>query len=121
MRREFPKSVKVASIKANTRDNVVYCEGCGLPTKRFHFDHRNPDGLTGQPTLENCQLLCEPCHAEKTKQDVADIAKAKRREAAHLGVRPAPKLKGPGFHKVQPQRRASKPLAKWYGYKGQTI
>ena len=112
MRREFPKAIKVASIKANTRDNVTYCEGCGLPTKRFHFDHKNPDGLTGQPTLENCALLCLPCHDEKTKQDVADIAKAKRREAAHLGVRPAPKLKGPKFHRAAPQRTASRPLNK---------
>ena len=105
-RKEFPKSVKVASIKANTRDSVVYCEGCGLPARRFHFDHRNPDGLTGQPTLDNCQLLCEPCHSDKTKQDVADIAKAKRREAKHLGVR---------MRRAPPQNRATKPLNKWYG------
>lgn len=108
MRKEFPKSVKVASIKANTRDNVTYCEECGLPTKRFHFDHKNPDGLTGQPTLENCQLLCEPCHAEKTKQDVANIARAKRREAKHLGV----KIKSHGFHRPPKQNRASTPLTK---------
>ena len=111
-RKEFPKSVKVASIKANTRDGVTYCEACGLPAKRFHFDHKNPDGLTGQPTLENCALLCEPCHAEKTKKDVADIARAKRREAKHLGARPAPKLSGQGFRKSEPQRRATRPLTK---------
>ena len=115
-RQEFPKSVKVASIKANTRDGVIYCEACGLPTRRFAFDHRNPDGLTGKPTLDNCQLLCEPCHAEKTKQDVANIAKAKRREASHLGVKSEPKLRGAGFRKALPQNRASKPLEKWRGY-----
>lgn len=117
MRREFPKAIKVASIKANTRDNVTYCEGCGLPAKRFHFDHRNPDGLTGQPTLENCQLLCEPCHAEKTKQDVANIAKAKRREASHLGVRSTPKLQSAGFQRTAPQRRASRKLDKWAAWR----
>lgn len=117
MRREFPKAIKVASIKANTRDNVTYCEGCGLPAKRFHFDHKNPDGLTGQPTLENCQLLCEPCHAEKTKQDVANIAKAKRREASHLGVRSAPKMQGPRFKPAEPQRRASRKLEKWAAWR----
>ena len=121
-RREFSKAVKVQTIKRATgADGNQYCEECHALAKRFQIDHVNPDGLTGEPTLENARLLCEPCHREKTKQDVADIAKAKRREAAHLGVRPAPKLKGPGFHKVQPQRRASKPVNKWYGYKGQTI
>jgi 5-methylcytosine-specific restriction endonuclease McrA len=103
-RKEFPKSVKVAAIKRATRDSVTYCEGCNLPTKVWHYDHVNPDGLTGEPTIENCELLCLPCHAEKTKQDVGQIAKAKRREAKALGVRKTPK--------AEPQQKATKPLAK---------
>jgi 5-methylcytosine-specific restriction enzyme A len=111
-RREFPKAVKVQATKRATREGVTYCEGCGLPAKRWHYDHDNPDGLTGQPMLENCKLLCLPCHAEKTKQDVASIAKAKRREARALGVRKAPTLKSQGFSKAPEQRRASKPMTK---------
>ena len=111
-RKEFSKAVKVAATKRATRDGVTYCEGCGLPAKRWHYDHDNPDGLTGEPTLENCKLLCLPCHEEKTRQDVAAIAKAKRREARNLGIRKAPTLRGHGFPKAPEQRRASKPLAK---------
>jgi 5-methylcytosine-specific restriction endonuclease McrA len=111
-RKEFSKAVKVAATKRATRDGVTYCEGCGLPAKRWHYDHDNPDGLTGQPTLENCKLLCLPCHEAKTKQDVASIAKAKRREARNLGIRKAPTLKGQGFAKAPEQRRASKPMMK---------
>ena len=103
-RREFSKSVKVAAIKRATRDGVTYCEMCGAIAKRFEVDHANPDGLTGEPTLENAVIACLPCHAEKTKQDVAHIAKAKRREAKALGVRKTPK--------AERQQKASRPLAK---------
>lgn len=84
-RREFPKKVQ--------RDAFVRaagnCEGCGarLTLGKFAYDHVNPDGLTGEPTLENCQVLCDPCHKAKTRKDVADIARAKRREDAHRGIK----------------------------------
>ncbi len=111
-RREFPRTVKVAVVKRATRNSILYCEKCELPAKKWQIDHINPDGITGEPVITNAMLLCEPCHAEKTKHDVANIAKAKRREAAHLGVRPAPKLKGPKFHRAAPQRTASRPLTR---------
>lgn len=111
-RKEFSKSVKVQATKRATRDGVTYCEGCGLPAKKWHYDHDNPDGLTGEPTLANCKLLCIPCHGVKTKQDVAKIARAKRREAVALGVRKEPTLKSAGFALAPKQLRASKPLSK---------
>jgi 5-methylcytosine-specific restriction endonuclease McrA len=111
-RREFPKSVKVATIKRATRNGVTYCEECGALAKSWEIDHANPDGLTGEPTLENAVLLCTPCHKEKTRGDVTKIAKAKRREANHLGIRKQPTLKSPGFTPAPPQGRATKPLAK---------
>jgi 5-methylcytosine-specific restriction enzyme A len=84
-RKEFSTSVKVAAWK---RCGGL-CEECGdlLKPGRFQYDHDNPDGLTGEPTLDNCVVRCTPCHSEKTKQDVANIAKAKRREAKALGIR----------------------------------
>ncbi len=98
-RKEFPRSVKVACIKRATKGGQVICEACGSLAKKFAIDHINADGLTGEPTLANAQLLCDPCHAEKTKTDVASIAKAKRREAARLGVKRAAKqpIQSPGF------------------------
>lgn len=106
-RREFPRAVKVEIIKRTTRDSVVYCESCGLPTKRFDIDHKKADGLeidkTRKLTADDGELLCsgsrETCHGRKTaEQDVPAIAKAKRREAAHVGAtRPAGRIKSPGF------------------------
>lgn len=88
MRREFSKSVKRdAFLRANG-----YCEGegCGarLTVGKFAYDHRIPDGLGGEPTLENCQVLCAACHKEKTgKRDVSTIAKAKRIKDREIGIR----------------------------------
>jgi 5-methylcytosine-specific restriction endonuclease McrA len=108
-RREFPRAVRVAVIKRATRDGVLICEECGGLAKKPEIDHRNPDGLTGEPTLANAVLLCRPCHVEKTKADVANIAKAKRREAAHIGAKAtaAKAIQSAGFPKAPPQRKAS--------------
>jgi hypothetical protein len=90
-RREFTKTIKVAIIKRATRDGVVYCEKCGLPSKKFNIDHTRPDGLevdkSKKLTAEEGQLLCVACHKEKTVVDKANIAKAKRREEKSLGIK----------------------------------
>lgn len=77
-------------------------------TGKFEIDHIRADGLLGEPTIENARLLCSPCHAEKTKTDVAAIAKAKRREALHLGVRKKPSFVSRGFAKYE--KPAKEPL-----------
>lgn len=94
-RREFDRKTKVAIIRRATRDGVVYCEECGLPTSRFHIDHTDPDALqidkSRKLTADDGKLLCagsrETCHGRKTaERDIPNIAEAKRREAADLGA-----------------------------------
>ena len=59
-----------------------------LTVGKFAYDHIIAEGLTGgKPTLENCAVLCLPCHTAKTRRDVSYIAKAKRVEKKHLGIR----------------------------------
>jgi hypothetical protein len=70
------------------RNGEVYCEECGTMTKgKWEIDHIRADGLLGEPTIENAMLLCRGCHVEKTASDVAQISKAKRSEAAALGIK----------------------------------
>jgi 5-methylcytosine-specific restriction enzyme A len=116
-RQEFPKSVQVEIIKRATAPNgVVHCECCRLPTKRFHLDHITADALKRDKrrlTAKDGQLLCagarETCHGKKTaEQDIPAIAKAKRREAAHLGAKPAPKRKLQSRNDLRTDRKAPK-------------
>lgn len=110
MRREFTKATKVLVIKRATKDGVVYCELCGLPAKKIEIDHVIPDALHTEDKksndVSNARLLCQPCHKTKTKNDVAEIARAKRREAKHIGVRNRPTLKSRGFQKVEKENKS---------------
>ena len=113
-RREFPTKVRAAVIKRSTKKNgQVYCEGCGKPCKKFRVDHRRADGLLGEPTLENAQLLGPCCYEAKDKTDTKAIAKAKRREARHIGAKmPAKKqIASPGFRKTEKHKAVHVELA----------
>jgi 5-methylcytosine-specific restriction protein A len=74
MRREFTAKTKKAALKRANGE----CEKCrqSLVSGRFHFDHDTPDGLSGKPSIENCKVLCLPCHRVKTKADKAIMTKA---------------------------------------------
>lgn len=95
MRREFPKPVRRAALNRSGG----LCEGIGTLygladglrcnvnlAYGVHFDHVNPDGNGGEPTLENCAAVCPECHAHKTKHDVARIAKMKRQRDRNQGI-----------------------------------
>jgi 5-methylcytosine-specific restriction protein A len=93
MRREFSNYVKAqAAIRANGK-----CEQCTarLLTGGYHYDHITADALGGEPTIDNCQVLCKACHGLKTtKADVPNIARAKRRERKHQGIKPKSRFPG---------------------------
>ena len=113
-RTEFSKKVRRdAFLRA-----AGHCEaaGCGakLTVGKMTYDHRVPDSMGGEATLENCQVLCSACDKAKTAQDAADRAKAQRREDAHHGIRLAPHrpIQSGPTPKRPPQCRASSPLTK---------
>jgi 5-methylcytosine-specific restriction endonuclease McrA len=112
MRREFSRAVKLAAWqRCGGR-----CESCTrkLFTGDIHYDHRNPDALTGEPTLDNCAVLCRACHSAKTRIDVARIAKAKRREAAHIGAKPKGRpMPGSRAHPSGLRKRMSGDIERW--------
>lgn len=97
MRREFPSKVRVAAFERAGG----HCEQCTVKIVggQARYDHRVPDAIGGEPTLDNCQCLCRTCHDLKThKTDVPTIAKSKRTHAKHINARD----KRGGFRKPPP-------------------
>lgn len=60
-------------------------------------EHVRPLGLGGADNDANCGPAHERCRREKDKDDVAAIARAKRRKAKHIGAK-----KPGGFRKPPP-------------------
>lgn len=84
-RREFPASVK----REAWRRCGGFCESCHADVRgrRVEYDHVIPDGTNGKPTLENCEVLCKPCHDVKTgKVDAPRISKTRRVENKVAGI-----------------------------------
>lgn len=74
------------------------CEKCSANLKvgESEYDHIVPYALTQDSTLENCQVLCIPCHrgvGAKTSDDIKAIAKTKRIWLKHHGIKSPPKFR----------------------------
>ncbi len=92
-RQEFSRKTRAtAFLRADGK-----CEQCTTPLRpgKFIYDHILPDWFGGEPTLENCQVICAACDGKKTPTDQASIAKTKRIRDKHTGAmkpkRPWPK------------------------------
>lgn len=100
-RQEFPKKIKLAAFQRS----LGSCEECHarLTPGKFEYDHIKEATFNGEPTLDNCRVVCTPCHTRKTSQRAAVIAKSNRQRAKHLGIkrkgRKIPGSKGSGFRR----------------------
>jgi 5-methylcytosine-specific restriction endonuclease McrA len=93
------------------------CQGRITAGEPWELDHVIALALGGDDEEHNLAPAHKKgCHAGKTaKEDVPAIAKAKRRQIAHLGAS-APKrpIQSRGFAKAPKQHGARKP-EKWFG------
>lgn len=123
-RTEFPLSVKKkAFARACKPDGEPKCEapGCGKVIRAGHlrYEHLQPDGLGGEPTIENCGIWCDVCADKKTfTEDNPRMQKADRVLKRTYDLVPAKRAKiaSRGFAKAAPQRKASSPVNKWSGF-----
>lgn len=79
------------------------CNGRIQAGEAWELEHTIPLAMGGADDPENLTPVHVKCHRAKTRGDVADIAKAKRREARHRGFwkakRPMPGSKASGLRK----------------------
>lgn len=93
-RREFSRKVMAAAFaRAEGYCEATLTDGERCPVKLmpgwFEYDHRIPDALGGEPTLENCVVTCRGCHKAKTfRADIPAVAKMKRQRDKHIGAMP---------------------------------
>jgi hypothetical protein len=130
-RRKFTLADRIAIVgRATDGSGKVFCERCGIWCRKkadYQIDHIIPEGmrpaadLARKLTPADGQLLCVAvCHPIKTEADKGDIGKAKRLEAARLGVSTPPRRKINWGREREPKAplkvAAGKPrLAREYG------
>ena len=76
-------------LKVFTTHNGI-CHICGGKIhvgEAWDLEHIIPFAMGGADDETNWQPAHSKCHKNKTAQDVADIAKAKRREIRHIGAK----------------------------------
>jgi 5-methylcytosine-specific restriction protein A len=79
------------------------CQGRINTGDPWDVEHIIPLALGGDDYGDNLAPAHRRCHEEKTKQDATNTARAKRREAKHLGARksarPLPGSRASGIRK----------------------
>lgn len=108
-RLEFPRKIRAAVIARAAGK----CEKCAAAVKpgAFQIDHILEAAYGGEAVLANAQLLCLPCHAEKTAHGVRAMRKAERARDKASGAiergkkwQKAPKEKPSGKAGLPPRR-----------------
>lgn len=102
MRRSIGTRERVEIFRAH--DGICHlCAGRIQAGEAWDLEHAIPLAMGGEDGGDNLRPAHVKCHRTKTSRDVRDIAKAKRREARHLGAHRAKRLipgsKGTGFRK----------------------
>jgi 5-methylcytosine-specific restriction endonuclease McrA len=86
--------MKRKSISTARRERIFdaaggLCHICGgkISGKAWDVEHIRALGLLGEDDDANMAPAHKACHAPKTKDDTARIAKAKRQRARHIGIK----------------------------------
>lgn len=115
-RRSITKTMRVALF---TRESGL-CHMCGglvTPGQVWDVSHERPLAMGGADDESNWKVAHRKCHRDHTSQtDIPQIAKAKRREAKHIGAtRPKQTIRSQGFdHKPRSEKLPLPPMRSLY-------
>ena len=117
-RSEFSKKIQLViidramTVRGGPLNMFPYCERCWGEAKRYEIHHKKMDAMQVEPkklTADMGMLVCIPCHKELTAQQLPILAKAKRQEASHKGLKtPKQKIQSRGFQKKE--RKVKEPV-----------
>lgn len=100
-RRTISTKTRKAIFEAN-EGTCCYCGGKIQPTEAFIIEHEIPLELGGSDDPKDLKVTHLKCAKDKTKKDIADISRAKRREAKHKGFsQPKRMIQSAGFAKTK--------------------
>ena len=83
-RRTFRREIKSLAFERTGG----HCQKCPAPllVGNYEYDHVIPWELCHDSSLANCEVLCCPCHANKSRLDAAILAKSDRQRDKHRGA-----------------------------------
>lgn len=87
VRREHLSPKKRAELFKAKNGICHLCKGKVQAGEAWEVSHPIPLELGGPDDDTNRDVAHRKCHAAETKKDIADIAKAKRREQRNIGIR----------------------------------
>ena len=86
MRKSISTKKRVALFQK--RDGICHiCGGKIHVGEQWELEHQIPLSMGGEDVESNWYLAHTKCHKTKTKEDMGNLSKAKRREAKNLGAK----------------------------------
>ena len=96
-RKSISRKARAEIFEAN-KGICCFCKGTIQIGEKWIVEHEIPFALGGSDDPKQLKITHDKCAKDKTVKDVADIAKAKRREAIHKGFKqPKQSIKSRGF------------------------
>src|SRR5215470_11881172 len=113
MTRKHLSSTRRAKIFLNLGGACYLCNGKIGLGEGWDIEHEIPLALGGADDESNWRLAHRKCHKGKTRNDQADIGKARRRERKHIGIRKAQCRPLPGTRASGIRKRMNGTVERW--------
>jgi len=108
---------KLVLLRLYSRQNGLCACGCGrmmnFDRDKIDCDHIVPLIDGGENRESNLQLLLNEHHKPKTSAEATARAAERSHKAKAFTALRGPKMRGAGFRKSDPQRSATRKIAKW--------
>jgi 5-methylcytosine-specific restriction enzyme A len=85
-RKEFTEKTKLEAFRLTGGRCKKCTRRVGAGYLKVNYDHIKANVFEPDNSLENCMVLCEPCHRPKTNKDLASLATVRKMERSTAGI-----------------------------------